>query len=66
MKQLGEIKLEQLKFSVRTYNILINDSVYRRLMQKEQTILNAIDNYKLDSVYTSEEDLKVILGNIFD
>ena len=39
-------------------------NVYERLKQKEQTMLDAIDNHELEPVYTPEEDLKIIFGNL--
>ena len=39
-------------------------NVYERLKQKEQTMLDAIDNHELEPVYTPEEDLKIIFGDL--
>lgn len=42
----------------------MNRNVYERLRQKEQTMLDAIDNQELEPVYTSEEDLQIIFGDL--
>lgn len=39
-------------------------NVYERLKQKEQTMLDAIDDHELEPVYTPEEDLKIIFGDL--
>lgn len=39
--------------------------IYNRLKEKEQIMLDAIDNQILEKVYTSEEDLKAIFGDLF-
>ena len=41
----------------------IDHKVYNRLKEKEQTMLDAIDNHILEPVYTPEEDLAVIFGD---
>lgn len=40
----------------------IDHKVYARLKEKEQTMLDAIDNHELEPIYTSEEDLNLIFG----
>lgn len=42
----------------------MNRNVYERLRQKEQTMLDAIDDQELEPVYTSEEDLQIIFGDL--
>ena len=42
----------------------IDHKVYVRLKEKEQTMLDAIDNHVLEPIYTSEEDLNVIFGDL--
>ena len=39
-------------------------NVYERLKEKEITMLNAIDNHELEPVYTTEEDLQAIFGDL--
>ena len=43
----------------------IDHKVYTRLKEKEQTMLDAIDNHILEPVYTPEEDLAVIFGDSY-
>lgn len=40
----------------------IDHKVYARLKEKEQTMLDAIDNHELEPIYTPEEDLNLIFG----
>ena len=42
----------------------MDSNVYERLKEKEQTMLNAIDNHQLEPVYTPEEDLKIIFDSL--
>lgn len=42
----------------------VDEKVYLRLLEKEQIMLEAIDNQELEPVYTPEEDLKIIFGDI--
>lgn len=44
----------------------IGYKIYDRLMEKEQTMLNAIDNNELEGVTSSDEDLKFIFSTLFD
>ena len=39
--------------------------IYNRLKEKEQIMLDAIDNQVLEKVYTTEEDLKAIFGDLY-
>jgi len=43
----------------------LDSAVYERLKEKEQTMLNAIDNHVLETMPTSEEDLELIFGKLF-
>lgn len=43
----------------------MDDAVYRRLLEKEQTMLEAIDRRVLEVLPTSEEDLEMIFGPLF-
>ena len=43
----------------------LDDEVYQRLVKKEFTMLNAIDNNELEPVYTPEEDLELIFAKLF-
>ena len=42
----------------------LDEKVYERLLEKEQTMLDAIENHILEPVYTSEEDLDLIFKSI--
>ena len=42
----------------------IDERVYKRLLEKEKVMLDAIDNHELEPVYTAEEDLELIFGSI--
>lgn len=42
----------------------MDERVYNRLVEKEQIMLNAIDNQVLEPIYTPDEDLNVIFGTI--
>lgn len=42
----------------------VDEKVYQRLQEKERVMLEAIDNNELEPVYTPEEDLKIIFGNL--
>ena len=44
--------------------VSIDDNVYNRLKEKEQVMLDAIDNHVLEPTYTDQEDLDVIFGTI--
>lgn len=41
----------------------IDHKVYMRLKEKEQTMLDAIDNHELEPIYTPEDDLNLIFGH---
>lgn len=43
----------------------LDDAVYHRLKEKEQIMLDAIDNHVLESMPTSKEDLDLIFGKLF-
>ena len=42
----------------------MDEKVYQRLKEKEQIMLDAIDNQELEPGYTSEEDLNIIFGSL--
>lgn len=42
----------------------MDNNVYNRLKEKEQTMLDAIDNHELEPVYTPEEDLNIIFRQL--
>lgn len=42
----------------------MDKNVYNRLKDKEQTMLNAIDNHELEPIYSLEEDLNVIFKQL--
>lgn len=43
----------------------LDEQIYTRLMQKEITMLKAIDDNELEPVYTPEEDLEIIFKGLF-
>ena len=43
--------------------VSLDAEIYGRLLMKEQCMLDAIDNHKLEPVYTTEDDLKAIFKN---
>lgn len=42
----------------------MDEKVYLRLLEKERIMIEAIDNKKLEPVYSTEEDLGIIFGSI--
>ena len=42
----------------------MDNNVYNRLKEKEQTMLNAIDNHEFEPVYLPEEDLDIIFKQL--
>jgi SNF2 family DNA or RNA helicase len=46
-------------------NYSIDEQVYTRLMEKEQVMINAIENNELEDVTTPEEDLDIIFKKLF-
>ena len=40
-------------------------AVYERLKEKEKIMLDAIDNHRLESMPTDEEDLDMIFSKLF-
>lgn len=42
----------------------LDGAIYERLQEKEQRMLDAIDNHKLEPVYTTEEDLESIFKSL--
>jgi len=46
-------------------NFSVDEQIYIRLMEKEQIMLNAIDNNELEKVTTPEEDLNLIFSKLF-
>lgn len=42
----------------------LDEAIYERLKMKEQTMLDAIANRKLEIMPTSEEDLEIIFDKI--
>lgn len=43
----------------------MDEAVYQRLREKEQTMLDAIDNHVLETMPTSQEDLDLIFAKLF-
>jgi len=63
-KQYTQYYFMKNVFSFDGFKYSLGDKVYNRLKEKEQTMLDAIDNHILEPVYTTEEDLKAIFGSI--
>ena len=42
----------------------LDQKIYQRLKDKEQIMLEAIDQQSIESVTTSQEDLNLILGDL--
>jgi len=51
-------------FDVDGEDYSMDNNVYLRLLEKERIMLDAIDNQKLEPVYTPEEDLKIIFKGL--
>lgn len=51
-------------FTVCNKEFSMDNKIYERLKEKENIMIKAIDNNILESVYTTEEDLDVIFGDI--
>ena len=51
-------------FRVDSLEYSLDEQVYERLLEKEQTMLDAIENHVLEPVYTDEEDLALIFKSI--
>ena len=46
-------------------NCSLDEQIFNRLSEKEQTMLDAIDHNHLEIGSSSEEDLQIIFGNLF-
>lgn len=44
--------------------VSLNDNIYKRLVEKEEIMLDAIENHILEEVTTTQEDLDIIFGNL--
>lgn len=55
----------QLAYQTDTGEWSLDSEVYQRLKDKEQTMLNAIDNHLLEIMPTSDEDLELIFAKLF-
>lgn len=55
----------QQVYTVNNNNYSLGESIYHRLLEKEQTMLNAIDKNILEKPSTTEEDLKIIFKDFF-
>ena len=54
----------ELKFLYKGRDYNFDDRIYNVLLNKENNMLEAIDNNKLENVSTTQEDLDVILGDL--
>lgn len=64
-KQYTQYYYLQDIFKIDGQDYSLDEQVYIRLLEKEQIMLNAIENNKLEEVTTSEEDLEIIFKNFF-
>ena len=53
-------------FSIDGKFFSMDEKIYLRLQEKERIMLDAIDNQKLEPVYTTEEDLRIIFGGLLE
>lgn len=55
----------QTFFETRNGEWSLDEKIYDRLLEKEQTMLEAIDGGYLEAGYVDEEDLEIVLGDLF-
>lgn len=55
----------QLSYQTEEGEWSMDEAVYQRLREKEQTMLDAIDNHVLEAMPTSREDLELIFAKLF-
>lgn len=54
----------QNSYIYNSQNVSIAERVYERLLEKEETMINAIENDILETVTSSEEDLQIIFDSL--
>lgn len=63
--QYTQYYYEQCWFTKNGMPFSLDQAIYNRLCEKEQTMLNAIDNNVLEKVTTPEEDVELIFKDLF-
>lgn len=63
--QYTQYHFMQLAYQTDTGEWSLDAEVYQRLKDKEQTMLDAIDNHLLEIMPTSDEDLELIFAKLF-
>ena len=59
-KQYTQYYFLQVEYNSNNEKISLDNNIYERLVEKEQTMLDAIDNNRLEKIYSSDEDLEII------
>lgn len=55
----------QMLFETRAGQWSLDERIYQRLLEKEQTMLDAIDGGYLENGYVDEDDIEIVLGDLF-
>lgn len=55
----------QVDFDTREGRWSLDRKIYNRLQEKEETMLEAIDGGYLEGGYVDEEDIEIVLGDLF-
>lgn len=55
----------QVEFQTSNGYFSLDGKIYNRLLEKEQTMLEAIDGGYLEGGYLDEEDIEIVLGDLF-
>ena len=63
--QYTQYYYHQLSYQTEDGAWSLDEAVYQRLMEKEQIMLDAIDNHVLEAMPTSDEDLDKIFERLF-
>ncbi len=56
----------QTFFETRVGEFSLDEKIYNRLLEKEEAMLEAIDGDYLESGYLDEEDIEIVLGELFE
>ena len=62
--QYTQYYYQQLSYQTENGPWSLGDAIYQRLKEKEQIMLDAIDNHVLEAMPTSDEDLDIIFSNM--
>ena len=63
--QYTQYYYHQLSYQTEDGSWSLGEAVYNRLKEKEQIMLDAIDNHVLEAMPTSDEDLEIIFSKIY-